>query len=721
MNETKKSRHWFQRISINFRDSASARKSIKLLIAYLFSLLAIVVVYGAIPFVSIPSLLQIVWVSGFAESFVNAGFLATKAINFGLPNKAPMAIGSAGAFLQSIFIWLFHVNAADAYSLMSLVWLALALWGAIKLCQALGSSFITGSFLSLIYLTLPVVWWHAEYSLLSFGFALLPLYIYMSIKIIYFPKMPNRGNFSFRFLLPIIGFIITSFISVFLDGYTFVMFFSAAGLIWFIAFIRKDISRRISLLYSLPVLLLSALLSYFAYTKYLGFSEFAQSSINFFRGWGVDIIMLLVPSKGVSWLWDLLHVSQQRSNAQFFGDASVWLTTFALPIIVIGVTGFTLSKKNRFALPMLLVAIFGFYFSLGPSLKFNSLRPVDAKGVALVNGSSMPANLAIMPTGSAFISENIPGFINMRAAYRWSGLMFVGLFGLSVLFYLALSSHGHLLKVLAIFGVLFLIVSNLPDVQKRLTIAIKDRNSVSQINTDLVEPMKKTIGEGKIVFFAPPSNDFVINYLASMGKFYTYNVGGDKNVEMARQNWPEPLLAFAQGNIGERFNQNIERVLQSGVADVVVLTYFDTLNDVYSWPPNNTRIEAMQLKFSPTLNYFETNPQYKIDEERYYAGISLASPNKKQAVSDIPALDINQALNLSDMNCEQLFIFGRCWYQNEGNFIWSSNSDDLSFRVLDDCLHGNTCSLALTMNVYNASALKPKTVQVEIDRNKQEP
>src|SRR5690606_20139727 len=88
-------------------------------------------------------------------------------------------------FLQSAFIALLRLHPSDAYAFGMMCWMALALWGCIRLGQRLGARFQESCFLSLVYLTLPFVWWHAHYGLLSIGFALLPLYLYSGIKVIY--------------------------------------------------------------------------------------------------------------------------------------------------------------------------------------------------------------------------------------------------------------------------------------------------------------------------------------------------------------------------------------------------------------------------------------------------------------------------------------------------------------------------------------------------------
>src|SRR6476646_9788976 len=168
----------------------------RVLLSYLLSFGVVVLVYRAIPFLSIPSPQQIVWLSGFSESFVNAGWPSLKAVNFGIPTPAPIPFGLAGALLESILIRLFRLPAYDAYAFSALLWLFLALIGASSLARLLGANRTRAPYFSLIYLTLPIVWVHAGYSMLSFGIALLPLYLFSAFRISYFFQENARGLFA---------------------------------------------------------------------------------------------------------------------------------------------------------------------------------------------------------------------------------------------------------------------------------------------------------------------------------------------------------------------------------------------------------------------------------------------------------------------------------------------------------------------------------------------
>src|SRR5258708_1211466 len=175
------------------------------------------------------------------------------------------------------------------------------------------------------------------------------------------------------------------------------MFFVGTGIFFVAALIQGRISRTLLLSVTLPIIMLAAFTSYRAYTGYVGVNLFRPESLDYFRAWGVDLVMMLIPSQGVSWLCDWLHLSVSRSDQEFFGDASVWMTTFSAPFLLIGTIGFLRMSRHTFALPLLLIAVSGCYFALGPSLKINSLRPpteVTMSPAAPLSQRLMPEKLA---------------------------------------------------------------------------------------------------------------------------------------------------------------------------------------------------------------------------------------------------------------------------------------------------------------------------------------
>jgi hypothetical protein len=604
----------------------------KYLICYSLTLAVISVIYGAIPFFGIPSVAQPVWISGFAQSFTNAGWPAAHAINFGIPAPAPIAFGFPGAFLQSTLMLFLRIDAADSYALGCVIWLGLGIAGCVAFARLLGAGPLFSFFLSMIYMTLPIVWAHSSYSMLSFAFALIPLYLFSAISLI---SSFNRRSFRGRCVVALF-FCCICFLAIFMDGYTYVMFFSATGIIFLITFARNQQPRGVLVRVTAPIILLGAFSSYLAYTYYEEGAGFSRAPVEFFRGYGVDLLAILIPSKGASWLLDLLHLSIFRDPLKNFGDPSVWTTTFSTHLLVTGLLGLWFSKRHRLALPLLLISLFGFYLSLGPSLKIDS----RTKGLAAELAPEwrmMPQELAPISTGSAFLDQHVPGFNSMRASYRWSGLSMSGLFGLTVLLVSELQrkKSKFWFRLSSILIVSSLILINLPDIPNRISYSNYCRRAMRQMAIDLI-PLNEAIGKGRRVIFYPQGNDFIVNYISSMGGYYSYNIGGDKNLEFALKSYPMSVRDFLNSSLDPTFPFELYKVLALGDADCVVFPYFDLLWNADAWPPDEAsylglkasgapvaRVSEVRMKYAPLIEALSKDPVFEIKQSSLFAVISL--------------------------------------------------------------------------------------------------
>src|SRR3546814_20695009 len=74
------------------------------IVVALIALACALLLYGAVPFLMLPTLGQAVWTMGFAESFANGHLLDFYAHDFGIPKPAAMAFGLAGAWPASLLV-----------------------------------------------------------------------------------------------------------------------------------------------------------------------------------------------------------------------------------------------------------------------------------------------------------------------------------------------------------------------------------------------------------------------------------------------------------------------------------------------------------------------------------------------------------------------------------------------------------------------------------------
>ena len=590
------------------------------LLAVACALAAASAAFGAIPWRSLPTLGQALWASGFAQSYANAGWFSIYATDFGLPTPAPISFGLPATLVQGLLIRVFGIAAVDAYTLTAVLYLALALYGAASMARLLGASFFPSLAAGLLWLSLPLVWNHVSYSMLALGFALLPFYLYCFCRLSITESATTE-------ILNVARFFFACIVAIFMDGYTFMMFAVATAITWLGILWSDTAQRKRMLAFVLPCLVAGFGLAYFLYTAFIGHHHYVASPLNFFRGWGVDVTMLLQPTREVHWLWDALGLSVARNDKVFWGDGSVWITTFLAPLLASGLCGYVIARRHPRATILFGMAVMGIYLALGPSLKVNSTKQVEGISQA-DSGPLMPEQYAVGPTGSEWLSLNLPGFRDMRAAYRWTGLGALGLWGLTVLLLARLDRRS---TAAACALAALLIVTFLPPLPQTLRTAVAYRNQADAIDRALGADLRKIAGPHGNVFFAPYGNDFIVNYLSATNHFTSHNIGGDKNLEMAQKAWSEPRLALTEPNLNNpQFLRNVRSLLLTGATDVVVMPYFDTLWSAHQWPPSSQLTLSLREQRLPVARAAAASPCFQIEEFRLFAAVSLNEAGVRQ-------------------------------------------------------------------------------------------
>ena len=338
-----------------------------------FALLAfflVLFVNRGIPFLTLPSPVQVLWTTGFSQCMANGALFDFFAHDIGIPKPASIAFGLAGAWPASLLIRL-GLHPADAYAGMAAFWLGIAMLSAYRIVRRFGGTRLIALFCSLIWMTMPVIWGHNGYSMLSLGIALLSFYFMTAFRLFYFDVKEARVASS-----SIALYFVAAIVSVFMDGYTFMMFAVGASFLLFYSLLTHPEIRSMLVKVSIPIHVCSFALAYVLYVIYIGKPNFEAHSIDFFRGWGLDLAFTAIPTKGILWLPDLLGMGAARTDMLYFGDRSVWETTFVLPVILLGLLAWSrVRHKTKIATGVLLVAAFAFYMALGPSLKINSAKP----------------------------------------------------------------------------------------------------------------------------------------------------------------------------------------------------------------------------------------------------------------------------------------------------------------------------------------------------------
>jgi hypothetical protein len=665
----------------------------------------------------IPTLWQPVWTAGFAQSFTNGPLFDFYAHDFGIPKPAAIAFGLAGAWPISLLIRL-GLHAADAYAVIVVAWLGLAMFSAYQIARQLGTTRLIALLGGVAWMTMPIVWVHAAYGMLSLGIALLSFYFLASFRLFLIESKTKRitpATIAFYFT--------ATLVSVFMDGYTFMMFATGASILSLYSLVTRPGTRSILIKIALPAHIVSFVFAYTLFSVYTGRSSFDAQPIDVFRAYGLDLSFIAIPPEKLFWLPDLLGFSLKRIDALYFGDWSVWSSTFALPVLLLGTLAWWRTRHlAKIATGVLLIAIFSFYMALGPSLKINSTK---SETLHLESGK-MPSEAAVAPTGSKWISQKLPGFKVMRASYRWLALC---IFALWFLIMICVSRVNEGNRRIWLLGLLALISLNLPIFQIRWRDSINYRDMFQYIDHDLVTTLRQHIRPAETVAFIPWGNDFIANYIAPKTGFRTFNIGGDKNLSIAQLGWSSEMLA-----LGEKFSADkapvAVKMLIDGNADVLVLPYFHMFESLRWWPcrakikaeTDGTRkssrvspacLSDRRMELQRAILALRKLPHVEVQEFPLFATVRLR-PEFSGAASRSDLLghtlgSIQYPIRLGQQFKESPYILRNGWYILETNHVWSQETAEMILPVTKES-KGKDCDASMKFTVFGANSRRPVSV-----------
>lgn len=693
------------------------RHSVVVMVLSIVGLLWTLFVNGAIPFLTTPTLGQAASMMGYAQAFANQHWYSLHGHAFGYPVPTALATGLPLAWVAGWPIRL-GAGAADAYSLAVAFWLTVGYAGAYRLTRKLGARECVAALSATAWMSLPMVWAHQGYSSLGLGLGMLPLYVSSSLAILDTGVLPVPAR-----LRRVAWFFALCTVAIFMDGYSFMMFVTAASILFGFRMMQDDGSRARLIGFAAPVYAAGFIAAFLAYTCYVGRTGFEPSSLDFFRGWALDLAFVGVPPDGEFWLWDLLGWARFRSDALYFGDASVWTTTFALPLAAAGFYCM-ISMRGRPARTWawLVIALFGLYMALGPTVKIDSVKP---DGVA---GPLMSAHQGLMPTGSAFLSEHVPGLKSMRAPYRWEALFLLGMWGL-VAMRAASSTRPRMWQWCALY--LVLIASGAPH---PLALWGDDRafhRDFSTIDRDVVQPLAARVPPGSRVFFVPYTNDVMANYLSPRLHVVSYNVGGDKQLEITHGAWPPRLRQFEINRFDGADVSRIRSALLEGDVDVVIVPYFNSLWAAHMWPcvaeakgfskftmdiyqrADFLCPDQIRANVAGTIATLGSDEYLDVDSQPLFALITLKRKYldatgrenaKLRLLSDVTfPIDI-----VHDERATEL-VLSDGWHSREPASRWSQAKAAVTLPVPPSCVESG-CKAIFRFAAFSASTHRPVTV-----------
>ncbi|KAG9611648.1 hypothetical protein KCV01_g2387, partial [Aureobasidium melanogenum] len=504
-----------------------------------------------------------------APDFSHMHWYTLHGYSFGYPAPVPLATGLPLAVVTGWFLRL-GMSAADGYTAAVACGLLLGFVGAFRLAARLGASFYLSVLAAVAWITMPMTWAHEAYSSLALGMAMLPLYVSSAQACL------ERAPGMFRAVYGATEFVVLCTVALFMDGYTFMMFATVAWLSLGVTAIGLADGRWRLLARVVPLYALGFLCAWLLYTGYMGRSAFDVAPMGFFRGWAVDLSFIVWPSHGQLWAWDMLGLGQVRTEKNFFGDPSVWCTTFALPLILAGMLAlWSLGRPTVRSGLWMAVAVLGLYLALGPTLK------VDATKATVTTDQLMPASAGVISTGTEWLYLHVPGFRSMRAVYRWEAVFLLGLWGLVAL--AASRAKGRSVWAWAVVysGIIFFCM---PHLGASWLDGRAYRRGFASIDRELAAPLSSALRPGERVFFLPLNNDVIATYLSPRLGIRSYSVAGDKQLEIVQPTWSSRLRRFEMYHFDQSDLAVMRRALVEGDVDAMVVTYYNSLWSAHLWP-----------------------------------------------------------------------------------------------------------------------------------------
>jgi hypothetical protein len=537
------------------------------------------VLYGALPFIGIPTLGQALWSSSFAQSFANNGFFTVYASNIGAPSAAAMAFGLAGAWIQSLFIRMGFFP-ADAYSLMCAFWIVIAYIAAYKLALKFCMDRALAIIAAAAWISLPVCWGHTAFSMLAFGILLLPLYFLSAINL-HACASSSLPEYSSRVLIHILCCIV----SVFMDGYTFMMFAIGCFSLAVARFCFNKELRRLLLVKCFPVHFASFACAYVLYSYYIGASNTDGIYNDYFSITGLNLFNLLVPQQGVSWAFEAVRLGVS-------GAGDIRMAAFSAPILLLAMY---MALKMRGTVDdlgrsVLCVSALALFLSFGPHLQFPQLSQLDFSNISVSLTAFSFEKFYLIPTGSELLYKYLPGFNSMRVTFRWVAL---AIFMWWLFVVINLRPKATVNRRIALFLLLSVAVCT-PNLLSWANYSINQRDLFSEVESELVTPLNALIEKNEIVAFVPWTNDMVVPYVASRGGYVTLNIAGDKNILRAKSAWPANFTALGHvllKAITAADAPKVVSILASGEANVVVIP-----NIIRLWGVNELPCAAINMK-----------------------------------------------------------------------------------------------------------------------------
>jgi hypothetical protein len=530
-----------------------------------------------------------------------------------LPDGAAVGNGWPIIVVESLLARLPGVSAGAAIDITAVALMALAVVGTTALLRRFGSSRWIAFVGTASYLSSITMLGMGQFGSTFWGIAAVPAVIWTFLKGLASLDASRRR----RSVAVISGLGVLTFVVLMIDGYGTVLAFAAIGIVALGRAIKKDLRQRA---YWETTGLAAATLIGLAMFKLFPTSEagWGKSSIALFRSMGADLITFLVPGDE-PWWGPWTHLSPP---AELWGDGSNVRYNFLGYILVIAaITAAIIAVRRRSQLALWgVIGAVAFAMSLGPSLKFEAVRgPLEPP--ITYNSYLMPPDEAVITLPTAAAYKYVPGLSMLRATYRWNALTSLSLIVLAGYGLTLFSRRGKRSTVVAYAGMALIALETAPNIPDVIDTNTQRGAAVERFTVDVANPLSTMVEPGSRVVIAPGAqggNDYQASYLAGVGNYRTYNVGGDKALIAATPTWPDEIRALLLGE--DDFANRAYTALASGDADVLVIPFFDLRWGIDSWPAD----EQWAQRGLAAYDDLGSDGRFNVIRMDYFAVVTLA-------------------------------------------------------------------------------------------------
>jgi hypothetical protein len=533
---------------------------------------------------------------------------------YGIPRGYPFLSSGPIVWTGWALMYGTGMGSYPAFLITSAGFDAIALAGGYGLMRMLGAGRAVALGTATAYLIAPTTVGMGAFGGTFTGFALLPAYALADLAAM---RAVAKGG-GRLVAAAIAGYALVRTFALFLDGYSFVVSALLSTLLWLQWLVREPVDGRRRAL-GAATLIGSNLVAFVLYTLYT--PDFhAANPLEIFRSMGLDVTTLVLPT---NWLWGPDVVGATRDYAGLWGDGSnaafnyVGIACVALAVLAV-LTRFRERHVAAFAAAGLIALV----LALGPSLKIGETRPVPA-GIPTYESYLMPAGTAAIDFPWDGLFTGLPGLEDMRAVYRWSGLVRLALI---VLAGLAIDRLARTPRRRVLAGVLaaVAVAEIAPNVPRLLDGYRAHYENRAELNADVVRDLERATERGERAFFLSTDGsyiDYLANYLAPTMEVRAFNAGGDKNSALAQAAWPAPVVVMANP---ARTPDDVLNALTSGGVGVVIAPYFHLRGATYAWPPGDAERTAAQRAFAPILE----DPRFDVERYPWFATVRLRRSNR---------------------------------------------------------------------------------------------